>query len=353
MKAYSFHRRLRHFVNLRCAAIVFVVLAWTRTAFSDEIHDAIKSGDLEKVQTLLKDNPNLVFKRDSKTGYTLLQDAAIAGNTDEVELLLAKGTKIEAKDNKGDTPLQSAVFWGHKDVAQLLLAKGADVNTRDKDGFTPLDWAALWEVQDIAELLIANKADISVRDKKGRTPLHMAVCSKGLVGQLLQAATVSIIATNEDGKTTSVDVAQLLLANKGDINAKEKTMGDMPLKVAANNDNYGVAELLLASNAEVNAGNNYGTTALHDAAYFGHKDVVALLLAHGAEIDIRNKSKQTPLHGAALEGQKVVVEFLLAKGADVNARDNHGFTPMYYAVNQDHKDVEELLRQHGGVYSAH
>jgi ankyrin repeat protein len=42
---------------------------------------------------------------------------------------------------------------------------------------TPLHWAAMQGRKDMAELLIANRADINAKNKYGATPLHVAVLS--------------------------------------------------------------------------------------------------------------------------------------------------------------------------------
>ena len=57
-----------------------------------------------------------------------------------------------------------------------------------------------------------------------------------------------------------------------------------------------VAELLLANKAEVNAQGDYGQTPLHCAAFRGRKDVAALLLAKKAKVNARDNYRATPLH---------------------------------------------------------
>ncbi|MGO8926242.1 MAG: ankyrin repeat domain-containing protein, partial [Limisphaerales bacterium] len=54
-----------------------------------------------------------------------------------------------------------------------------------------------------------------------------------------------------------------------------------PLHLAARLGHKDVAELLLASKADVNAKDNGGQTPLHLAVVFGHKDVAELLRQHG------------------------------------------------------------------------
>ena len=88
-----------------------VILVW-----SEEIHNAVKEGDIAKVGSLLAEKPE----------------------------------KIDAKGKDDLTPLHFAAMYGHKDVSELLIAKGADVNAKTKNGFTPLHYS---ENKDVTELL--------------------------------------------------------------------------------------------------------------------------------------------------------------------------------------------------------
>jgi ankyrin repeat protein len=59
---------------------------------------------------------------------------------------------------------------------------------------------------------------------------------------------------------------------------------------------------------------------------------VALLIASGADVQARNCYGSTPLHTAAVSAMRTAAKLLLAAGADVNAANNGGWTPLQYAV---------------------
>jgi ankyrin repeat protein len=133
-----------------------------------------------------------------------------------------------------------------------------------------------------------------------------------------------------------------------------KDNGDTLLHWAARNGQKDVAELLLANKADVNAKDNNGATplhramantALHIAARFAYKDFVEFLLANGANVNAIQDVGWTPLHHAALGGNKDIVEMLLAKGADANAKDKDGKTPSIVARDEGYTDIAELLKK--------
>jgi ankyrin repeat protein len=71
-----------------------------------------------------------------------IHDAALAGDVELVEMLIANDADVNARDVHGYTPLLLAIQEGHTDIAKVLIANGADVNARSvSDGgedVTPL-----------------------------------------------------------------------------------------------------------------------------------------------------------------------------------------------------------------------
>src|SRR5665213_1074223 len=103
---------------------------------NSEIHDAALHGDLGKVKVLLKANPDLVFSKDSG-GDTPLHLAAMKGQKDVAELLLANKPDSNATYTDASTPLPLAAMSGYTAVVELLLALAADINSKDRAGSTP------------------------------------------------------------------------------------------------------------------------------------------------------------------------------------------------------------------------
>ena len=118
---------------------------------------------------------------------------------------------------------------------------------------------------------------------------------------------------------------------------------------AARAGDLGKVKALLKGNPYlVFSKDKYGETPLHHAVLWGHRDVAELLVASKAEVNAKTDGAYTPLHWAALRGQKAVVKLLLTNKPDVNAKSTNGATPLHNASLKGYQDVVELLRLHGG-----
>lgn len=106
-----------------------------------------------------------------------LMAAAIAGNTQRVEALLAQGLDANAAAQGGRTALMGACHSGNLRIVKTLLAYGADTNTADNLGNTALMDAVAFGDETIVKLLITAGADVNAFDKKNVAVLSKAKAS--------------------------------------------------------------------------------------------------------------------------------------------------------------------------------
>ncbi|GFY42511.1 ankyrin repeat protein MM_0045 [Trichonephila inaurata madagascariensis] len=117
-----------------------------------------------------------------------------------------------------------------------------------------------------------------------------------------------------------------------------------------------IVNLLLSANANPNAQNTLGETALHNAFHpkSFSKEIVTLLLEHGADVNIREKlNGYTPMHLAAKLASSKVSKFclqnllntleMMCEKADVTIRSYRNETPIHRLV-MGSRDCSDSLR---------
>ncbi|XP_067936599.1 poly [ADP-ribose] polymerase tankyrase-1-like isoform X2 [Watersipora subatra] len=370
------------------------------------LHCAVCSPFPKKKQLaelLIRKGPSLINEK-NKDFLTALHLATDKSSYDVMELLLEKGTKVNALDNLGQTALHRAAQQGNVQACKLLMAYNIDISIVSLQGYSAaqlatepvqeflregpltggtdvdiqlLDAAKTGDMDLVKKLVTAHIGAVNCRDLDGRhsTPLHFAAGYNRL------------------------SVVQHLLDNGADVHAKDKG-GLVPLHNACSYGHYEVTELLLEHGACVNVADLWKFTPLHEAAAKGKYEICKLLLKHGADPQRRNRDghipldlvkvgdidtadllrgdaalleaakkgelqrvqklatvqnincrdtqgrNSTPLHLAAGYNNVEVAEFLLQSGADVNAQDKGGLIPMHNASSYGHVDIAALLIKH-------
>ena len=230
---------------------------------STPLHFAAWNGRKEIAELLIDNGADLNVINNELAGtpfITALDWAIQQGRTETADLLRKHGGMTVEELRAGMTPLHAAAREGLKEVVELLIAAGADVNAKDQwfgQKQTPLDFAIQYKT--------APKPPILLREHGGKTGAEL--------NALLDAA-----------KNGDIEAVKQHLAAGADVNAKSGD-GTTPLHNAAVYGHNEVAELLIANGAEVNAiivsGRNQGKTPVDLAIWRKKTETADLLRKHG------------------------------------------------------------------------
>jgi len=341
------------------------------------LHYAAKAGDLRATQLLIKYGANVnvenkakkiplhiaAFYGKCKIAKCLIENGANInaqtkfdkvtplhlavkyGNSPAlVETLLAKGARLNVKDNHGWTPLHSAASNNKYKVLLLLIRNGADVNIENKNGCTPLHFGA--SNFKITRLLIENGADVNVQTDYGNTPLHYATRDADSTKLLIENGANTVI-KNNDGDTQfqrclwseKFDTAKVYVDKGAVIDIHAACLLGMTNKIKA---------MLSKTPPLVNRRNHHGCTPLYYAIQKGHKEIIELLLSSGADMSsVSTGELSTALHKAASVGDIQIIKLLIAKKADINRKNKDGWRPLHYALEGNNENAAKFLRQLG------
>lgn len=90
------------------------------------------------------------------------------------DLLLARGARVQAQDQRGGTALHRAITWKNPAAARLLLARKADPDQADLQGEFPLGLAASAGSTELVKVLLAGGARVDQKDRSGKTAWVLA-----------------------------------------------------------------------------------------------------------------------------------------------------------------------------------
>ncbi len=144
-----------------------------------EIFQACEKGDLAKVKAIVSAHPDSVKLLSEVGKMPPLYSAAVGGNPEIAEFLIAKGAEVNRlfpEGATGNTPLHLAIQKNHLKMVEALVKGGADVNKKNGMGF-PMLHAAIQNKKslEIIEFLISKGADVKAKeDFNGRTALELA-----------------------------------------------------------------------------------------------------------------------------------------------------------------------------------
>ncbi|MGQ0798048.1 MAG: ankyrin repeat domain-containing protein [Methanobacteriota archaeon] len=140
-----------------------------------DAHAAATVGDLARVRELVEKDPRGVHAF-SADGFPPLGLAAYMGHADVVRYLLSKGADVNqiGKNPAKFTALTGAVAARHLDVVRILVEAGADPNYWYGGGYTPVLEAAAHGDIPMLELLVAHGGDVTAETEQGATAVSLA-----------------------------------------------------------------------------------------------------------------------------------------------------------------------------------
>ena len=234
------------------------------------LHEAVRYGDIDIAKALLENGADANAEDNlGKTPVMLIipdreQDAMY-------RLLIAYKADVAKKDAYGDTVLHTATMASLSPaVLELLVAGGADVNARNKDGVSPLLIAVQKRNFDHVKFYADRGADINSADKAGDTPLSLALKDGQTMLEMLVNRT-NALSHDSNGNTplhtaiidnASIEQIRYLVSLSGDVNARNSD-GNNALYLAVERNNKAIGELLLAKNADIFSTNNANDSPLH------------------------------------------------------------------------------------------
>jgi ankyrin repeat protein len=348
---------------------------------------AVVAGDAQVISRFLDHggNPSL-----GERGYSLLHEAVYCKQKAIMKLLLDAGANVNQEDQDGLTPLHYVFSYPveqlppmvvggsfksfapgprvsrdpalQHDILSMLLVAGAEVNPVKKTSDisygqmvsfkTPLIEAAGAGNVAAVRLLLQYKADANVTDFYDASALITAANNghPGVVKALIEAG-ANINAHQRFGNTPLMRAiyysrtAIMLL----ETSSKQSSPAPDPVQLRQATESIQlryrqVVEVLLNANADLEADDEHGRTALFACINECNKAYLQQVLAAGASVHHRDKDGNEPLHFLVkvLKSRKMdenemasLARILIEAGANSESKDVNGQTPLQLAGKEN------------------
>lgn len=321
------------------------------------LHNTVRLMDFQQYQTLLtnKDFRTPTKTEQSKMLLALMNSAVnLQNQMKEKPEIIAEMTLSEPGKDKTGKPVELSENERNKIIDEMkekynknfsvifadLLKREIDFSVIDENERTLLHYAVLLDDLSYANKLIDAGADVNLND-----PLKYAILSdfnvKGTELLLQKGADVS-----KNSPFLLLDVRSF----SGDF--------DKEIKIANHDNILAIAKLLVKYKANMTLADDksyvavfddeWGGKAIHHAVNTGYPDLVELLLDNGADIEAGDNDGTTPLGIAADMEEADIMTLLIKRGAKINFRDNDDNTPLSFAIfNRSVECIKLLLHQPG------
>ncbi|CAG2247746.1 unnamed protein product [Mytilus edulis] len=321
---------------------------------SMELRNAVKSNDIIKVKSLIKENADPNYRPFEVQGNSCstLHLAVMQSRPEIVRLLL---------ENRGDpnledvyskcTPLFHA-SWDKEngtELIKLLLEYGGDINHTNKVYITPLMYIiqdSVLPYPDICGLMesvtlldqTSKGAHINEKDATGKSPLHHAMYDDDLRHSGVIETFVSHGAQVDDVDNCERNmIHSVVLKKPSDFS---QSLHDQIIPACV--------EILSKCGVDINGDDMFSLTPLHLAVLIHNVKVVDKILSLGGQISKTSKTGENSLHRSCLRymiGPTVIAN---CNNKDIlNSRDSFGSTPLHWAIWFREQTVIKCLLENG------
>ncbi len=289
-------------------------------------------------------------------GSTALLFAARSGDLESARLLVAAGADVDDTAADGNPALNVAAHSGHGSLAAFLLAEGADPNAAPL-GYTALHAAVLrGTLRDrgvpnddpvagvpLVRALLEHGADPNARLTRG-TPVRRWSHDFAFMDRWTGATPFWLAA-----RFLEVEMMRVLAAAGADPRLPSRD-GTTPLMAAAGQGyNRGGGSAFIRDRRDFSSYNPVESAALGSTIPAAEerlaREAVAAALELDADVDAANDAGDTALHAAASHGMNSVIELLTSRGADLRAENRRGQTPVALAVYADGIGGDRFARE--------
>ncbi|HEY4101226.1 MAG TPA: ankyrin repeat domain-containing protein [Gemmatimonadales bacterium] len=297
------------------------------------IFSAIVTGNLAAIETIARADGAQLDRTMDRTNRRRrpLHLAVVKRQLGALDLLLRLGAPVDRRDAAGLTPLDQAALDGQRDMVDHLIAAGARIE---------LPAAVALDRPDEVRRLHRDDPDVlHPGHRLGTLIVRAAERGSARVIDALIAGGADVNA--EDDESTSVD----------------GTFGYTALHAAAFAGNIAATKALLAHGARVAARDTvYAATPVGWAAYGKHDDVVKLLIESPIDIfDAIDQHRHDRIRELVV-GDRSVLERPMHAYLRVPPREDWWFkgewTPLAYAAALGHDDAIAVLEELGAAVPA-
>jgi len=273
----------------------------------------------EGKNAILKDFLNAGMNINAKQSDTALTGAVGTEKTNTVIFLLENGANVNEQSD-WESPLGIAAYKGYFNIAKILIKHGANVNGLALDGMTPLMNAVYTNKTKIVKLLLENGASPNyILPETSESPIILAARNGNFDITKLLLEYKCNPNTKDSGGLTALDWAvmngytdvaeELINSPKIQLITKESE-SSRPMILALQNNNFKVAEALIAKGVSPNSPAYDKMPLIVWCAKNNNAAAVKFLVEHKANSGLRDSLGQDALDYAEQNNNIQIIEIL-------------------------------------------